>query len=216
MKGMGRRMFGKWFGKKKPKEVTVLQPVTEEHLAFTAEIIQLVQQALKTSEAPVLYQPEDHYDEDNVLQKGLVFKPNVQDVTAAVIELKPQVQEQGYQVFASEMDGNEKLSIVLIKSNDIYDALRMQQTNAINYDMDTPELIDKLKEWENHYSFTITQVDFDFLELYFHELPTGEKFDEFVDDIYDFCPDIVEQGSGSIEDLAKEIRETNKVLLWWD
>lgn len=216
MKGMGSRMFGKWFGKKKGEEVTVLQPVTEENLAFTAEVIQLVKQALKTSEAPVLYSPEDHYDVGNVLQKGLVFKPKVEDVTAAVIELSPQVKEHGYQVFASDLNRQEKLSVLLIKSTDIYDALRMQQTNAINYDMDTPELIDKLNEWKSQYSFTITQVDFDFLELYFHELPTGAKFDEFVDDIYDFCPDIVEQGSGSIEELANEIRETNKVLLWWD
>jgi hypothetical protein len=35
-------------------------------------------------------------------------------------------------------------------------------------------------------------------------------------DMYEFCPDIVEHGTGSMEGLATEIGRTRRVWLWWD
>lgn len=34
--------------------------------------------------------------------------------------------------------------------------------------------------------------------------------------MYEFCPDIVEQGTESIEELVEEIKKTKKLFLWWD
>jgi hypothetical protein len=38
----------------------------------------------------------------------------------------------------------------------------------------------------------------------------------FAEDIYKFCPDIVEQGCGSISKLIEIIDVTGQILLWWD
>jgi hypothetical protein len=38
----------------------------------------------------------------------------------------------------------------------------------------------------------------------------------FARELYDFCPDIVEQGAGAVEELEAAIRELRQVLLWWD
>jgi hypothetical protein len=33
---------------------------------------------------------------------------------------------------------------------------------------------------------------------------------------YAFCPDIVDQGTGSVEALAQELRRSRTLYCWWD
>ena len=47
-------------------------------------------------------------------------------------------------------------------------------------------------------------------------LPSNQEMQSFAQEMYEFCPDIVEQGTGSIEELIEEIKETKKLALWWD
>jgi len=35
-------------------------------------------------------------------------------------------------------------------------------------------------------------------------------------ELYDFCPDIVDQGTGTMEALKLEITRTRELYLWWD
>ena len=35
-------------------------------------------------------------------------------------------------------------------------------------------------------------------------------------EVYEFCPDIVDQGTETVERLAYEMRVTNELFLWWD
>jgi hypothetical protein len=34
--------------------------------------------------------------------------------------------------------------------------------------------------------------------------------------VYDFSPDTIDEGSGNIEDLIREIKETKRLFLWWE
>jgi hypothetical protein len=34
--------------------------------------------------------------------------------------------------------------------------------------------------------------------------------------MYDFCPDIVDQGVGDVKELAAELKRTGKLYFWWD
>jgi hypothetical protein len=34
--------------------------------------------------------------------------------------------------------------------------------------------------------------------------------------LYEFCPDIVDQGCGSVDALADELAMTGRLVLWWD
>jgi len=38
----------------------------------------------------------------------------------------------------------------------------------------------------------------------------------FAEEVYQFCPDVVDQGAGSIDALAEEMKRTNALFLWWD
>ncbi|MDQ0230125.1 hypothetical protein J2S19_001377 [Metabacillus malikii] len=47
-------------------------------------------------------------------------------------------------------------------------------------------------------------------------MPSREEFTTLAHEMYDFCPDIVDQGTGSIENLIEELIETENLFLWWD
>jgi len=38
----------------------------------------------------------------------------------------------------------------------------------------------------------------------------------FAKEMYKVCPDIVDQGTGSIEALAEEMKKTKRLFFWWD
>ncbi|MGQ0423169.1 DUF4253 domain-containing protein, partial [Bacillus sp. HC-Mk] len=54
------------------------------------------------------------------------------------------------------------------------------------------------------------------VDAIFSALPTDEEMQSFAQEMYEFCPDIVEQGTESIEELVEEIKKTKKLFLWWD
>ncbi|MEH7884350.1 DUF4253 domain-containing protein [Bacillus sp. JJ1609] len=38
----------------------------------------------------------------------------------------------------------------------------------------------------------------------------------FVKELYEFCPDIIDQGTGNIEGFIEDLKEFRKLVLWWD
>jgi hypothetical protein len=50
--------------------------------------------------------------------------------------------------------------------------------------------------------------------LKFDKLPSD--LDAFSKEVYKFCPDSVDQGVGTVENLKPAIKEMNGLWLWWD
>lgn len=109
---------------------------------------------------------------------------------------------------------DEGSEVVVANGNSQFDILRVAQSDAVNYDMDTEDLIRKLKEYHSRYGIDIFHAETDTIEFRFTTLPSDLA--KFCDDLYEFCPDIVDQGVGTVEELRKEISRTGTVLLWWD
>jgi hypothetical protein len=108
-------------------------------------------------------------------------------------------------------DGQE---IVVASGNSQFAILRVAQSDAVNYDLDTEDLIDKLTEYDRAFGIEIFHAETDTIEFRLMKLP-GDVL-VFCKDLYEFCPDIVEQGVGTVEALETEFRTTREVLLWWD
>ena len=108
-------------------------------------------------------------------------------------------------------DGEE---IVVADGDSQFDILRVAQSDAVNYGMVTDDLIKKLTEYDNSYGIDIFHAETDTIELRIARLPSDMS--GFCKDLYEFCPDIVDQGTGSIEALEREIRNSHEVFLWWD
>jgi hypothetical protein len=123
----------------------------------------------------------------------------------------------GYFAFISEENFGIKGApdqVSLLKASDPYDMLRTMGTNGWNYHISPDMVIARLKEWDARFGITLHGVGFDWLEFQFKHRP--ESMLEYAQEVYRFCPDIVEQGTGTVEALAREMRRTNMVFLWWD
>ena len=104
--------------------------------------------------------------------------------------------------------------VVISKIDSWHDILRLSESNAINFSMETEDLIEKLEEYDNEYGISILQAETDTVVVAFETLP--DEFIELAEDIYEFCPDIVDQGSGDINDIIDSLENTNTIFLWWD
>ena len=114
--------------------------------------------------------------------------------------------------------GDEKhkgrVEIAMANATSQLDILRIARSNAHNYDMVTEDLVKKLAEYDRAHGIDIFHAETDTIELRLTKLP-GDMA-AFCRDLYGFCPDIVDQGVGSLAALEREIRKTREVFLWWD
>jgi hypothetical protein len=108
----------------------------------------------------------------------------------------------------------DAVEIVIGPGSDQFDILRLARSDAINYGMGTEELIRKLKSYDATVGLDILQANTDTVVSQLLRLPTDP--DAFVADVYAFCPDIVDQGTGTVAALRDEIQRTRVLFLWWD
>jgi hypothetical protein len=74
--------------------------------------------------------------------------------------------------------------------------------------------VQKLQEKVAKFGIDIFRAETDTIEFRFRAMP--DDLSAFCRDPYDFCPDIVDQGAGSVEEIEMEVTRTRAVFLWWD
>lgn len=75
------------------------------------------------------------------------------------------------------------------------------------------EILEKLDAWEP-LGWSLAGVGNDAFELRFERLP--EDTVAFAEELYRFCPDLVDQGFESVEALRRSVVEDRRVSFWWD
>jgi hypothetical protein len=129
--------------------------------------------------------------------------------------LRKKLRPLQYMAFVVEMNSGMKTDTIgILKGTDQYEIIRIMQTGGEEYDITNQDVIDQLKEWERLSSFAIVGADSDWVEIEFTSLPKDLK--NFAEEVYDFCPDAVDQGPGSVDGLIRDIKRTNRLFLWWD
>lgn len=106
------------------------------------------------------------------------------------------------------------IEVVVAEGRDQFDILRVAATDGTNYGLGTEDLIKELKKWDREIGIDIWQAETDTIQIKLHSAPKDPL--AFAKRIYKFCPDIVDQGVGSVKELAKVISKDKAVFLWWD
>ena len=125
--------------------------------------------------------------------------------------------ERGCYLYRSEQNfgaGGTRDELALLPTSNRDDVIRAMETDGCNCEVYTEDIIRWLNDLETSQPFLLTGIGADFLE---------GKFASAVQDpeglakrMYEFCPDIVDQGVGSVEELATELRNNQKLYFWWD
>ncbi len=126
---------------------------------------------------------------------------------------KNKFKEKDYLLFIYEDDSNRKF-IASIKGSNELDIVKWRQTNGVNHRLENKDVISKLEQWKKQNDFILTEVAQDWLQLYYTD--STPNFDTFANEVYEFCTDIVDQGTGDLATLIKELKQMKGVYLWWD
>jgi hypothetical protein len=103
---------------------------------------------------------------------------------------------------------------IAIASVDDYGYLAIVRTDGINYDIDHTKVMERYRQWDKKYGLKLVGAGLDWLEAEFTTPPSD--WTVFAKEVYEFCPDVVDQGTGDVPSLASEMQRSKTVYLWWD
>jgi len=110
-----------------------------------------------------------------------------------------------------EHSGQQELVIAMGTSK--LDALRVARTNAVNFGMNTDQLIDRLQRYDQQHGIHIHEASSDTVGFALNKAPADPK--ALAADLVQFCPDLLD--AGGVDELAIAVRDApGNILLWWD
>ena len=140
------------------------------------------------------------------------------DAEALLLAAQPIFLERGFFLFRHEPNygiGGSPDEIGLVPMRDQFEVVRLVGTNGANFDIATPAVIKWLRDLQTEAPFILTGIGYDHVEGRFLR-PVGASADSLAERLYAFCPDVVNQGTGSVKELANEIGRLNTFFCWWD
>lgn len=145
--------------------------------------------------------------------RGIYAEATEAHAVEFVKKLKTKFRAHGYLIFVFEGEYGKK-SVAVIKGQDELDILRYRRTDGINYDLNNEDVVKKVSQWNSAFGIQVIGCSRDWLYLEFDKLP--KDIAAFAKEVYEFCPDTVDQGVGTMEKLKEVIVEMKGVWLWWD
>lgn len=160
---------------------------------------------------------EGEIETDPIFLKGLVFRESNDKSYNIVLSLKEKLRKMGYSIFLLENNfniDNKPDNVGILKTTDQYTVLRQIATDGINWDITNDSLVSIIKRFDKKYSLELIGASGDWCEFVIHYEP--QSWAQFAEEVYKICPDVVDQGTGSVEALAAEMKRTKRLYLWWD
>jgi hypothetical protein len=169
---------------------------------------------------------------------GVVVSEN--DANDLLLQLQPQLRERGVQALVTGRDHADFCFMFQINLEEAHDRfegqaliaffpgesferlLLVRGTNGANYDIFTQDILEQLEYWREKSTFSVLGAGYDWVELKFDKLP--DDVETFAQEVYDFCPDILDQGvvkplppewEGKIGTEMTE-EETEEIMNWME
>ena len=112
--------------------------------------------------------------------------------------LREPLRSRGYRAFWSHRHGANGLmegeELVVLRTTDPYALIRLLGTDGANYGISTGDIVARFDAWRELCEFDVVGASTSWVALQFSTLP--KKLCEFAEEVYLFCPDTVEQGTG--------------------
>ena len=176
------------------------------------------QQAIQDARALFQSQPQPlrTESENELVPGGVSFDVPEGKVEAVLRKAHTDFLAKGFYLFRFQQNfkiNGQPDKVGLLPTTDPYSVMAVMDTNGNNYNIGTDGVIAWMMELQQEQPFIVTGIGFDYLEGHF----TGPVKDPqaLAKRMYQFCPDIVDQGTGSVDDLARELGNGN-LYFWWD
>lgn len=140
------------------------------------------------------------------------------EVDALLLAAQPLFLEHGFFLFRHESNygiGGEADEVGLVPLRDQLDVVQLVGTNGANFDITTDSVVAWLRGLHSESPIILTGIGDDHIEGRFVR-PVGADAEVLAERVHAFCPDVVDQGTGSVKELANEIARLNTFYCWWD
>jgi hypothetical protein len=200
-----------------PERFKTQEPVTKPNFAEAArdpKFQAAIKQAVALFGAPP--RPLKSQAEDEIVPGGVAFEVSHDKAEALLYKAHTNFLAKGCYLFRCEQVfgiGGKPDIIGLLPTLDKFAVMAAMDTNGDNYEIGTAGVIAWMKELEQAQPYILTGIGFDYMEGHFTSQVTNSL--SLAKRMYQFCPDIVDQGVDNVEALAKEL-EKGRLYFWWD
>jgi len=153
-------------------------------------------------------------DYDEYAADGIVLNTQPQNGRAVLRKVRQQLDPTEYDAYLLEETYGTGPDQIAVLDADDHEYLAIVRTDAANFDMDHEAVMDRYLQWEKLYDLKLRGAGLDWMEAEIGNPPPDWL--AFAKEVYTFCPDIVDQGVGDVEALAKEMERSRTLYLWWD
>lgn len=114
----------------------------------------------------------------------------------------------------------EVREMVVTQGQSQFDMIHFMETTGNDTDLSTSDIVSKLIDLHNRYTLNIFLVTYD--EVAFELKTIPDDLYALAQEMFEFCPDCVHQGAGSLEKLVESYQKSIKhfqtlaIFLWWD
>lgn len=152
---------------------------------------------------------------DAVPAGGVTVELRENRVAGELARLRAELGPLGFGVYQAEQNfGFEPDRLAIVSGTDPYAFLELVRVDGINYDLEHEAVVATLREWDNRYGLDYLGAGLDWVNARFRTPPSDMA--AFAREVYAFCPDVVDQGTETVERLADEMRRSGTLYCWWD
>jgi uncharacterized protein DUF4253 len=196
------------------KELPLLTPVETNLVAelhFDAELMRRV----KSHGSGYLRLMAMTENGDEVPAEGIVLLTAPKEGDSVLRKVRRELAGTPYGAWLNDQAfGTGPDKIAILKSHDQYVYLALARTDGINFDLTHEKVVQRYREWASRYGLELDGAGLDWLSARITRPPTD--WQAFAAEVYKFCPDIVDQGTGDVALLAREMQNQSTLYLWWD
>lgn len=150
-----------------------------------------------------------------VLVPGICFSIESKKAGLDIMNrLRPKVEYKGYRLFLCEDEAHTKKDIAIVRCDDEFTPLVYMQTNGINYKLNTHKLISQLDNLSQTLDLKLIGADFEWCEFEIRKEP--KDWNEIVERIAKFYPNILEDANGDIKATVAELKKSRRLYFWFD
>ena len=153
-------------------------------------------------------------DFDTITAAGLVLLTERKQGEAVTLQLRKALAGTAYHAYLREENFGYEPDEVVVTALDDAGYLAMTRPDAINYGMDHDAVMHRLAPWRQRYGLQLFGAGGDWIRFDITRPPADWL--AFAREVYAFCPDVVDQGTGDVETLAREMEAARMLYLWWD
>ncbi len=104
--------------------------------------------------------------------------------------------------------------IVIAPISDQFELIKFIGTEPVNYDLSNQDVVEWFRKKHNEFDFDIIVANFDRIETILKSEP--KSYEKLGNEIYDFCPDVIDQGHSDMNELIEHLKKNKHMWFWWD